>query len=313
MLYITEEEVRRFLPMRESIDLMETVFARLASGEAINHPRRRLVMPTKSVLHYLVGSDGKYFGAKIYSTNPKSGAHFSFLLYRAEDGQPLALLEANHLGQIRTGAASGFATRKLARPESKTLAVIGAGFQARTQVEAVLAALPIESVRVWSRSEEHRTTFAAECTAAFQTPVQATATAEEAVRGADVLVTATNAGVPVVESEWVSAGCHINATGSNQARRRELPEALVRRCGLIAVDSIDQARMESGDLLLALKEEEWSSVREMREVASGAAGRGSADEITLFKSNGLAVQDVIAAGYVYERAMEAGVVRQVYS
>jgi ornithine cyclodeaminase/alanine dehydrogenase-like protein (mu-crystallin family) len=313
MLYLTEEDVQRLLPMPTCIDLMETVFARLGSGEALNHPRRRLILPTKSVLHYLVGSDGKYFGAKVYATNPKSGAHFSVLLYRAEDGAPLALVEANHLGQIRTGAATGFATRKLARPGSRTLCVIGSGFQARTQLEAVLAVAPIEQVRVWSRTEEKRKAFAAECAATFGAKVEATETAEEAVRGADILVTATNAGKPVLESAWVGEGVHINATGSNQARRRELPEELVRRCGLIAVDSVEQARMESGDLLLSLTEEEWSGVRELREVAAGAAARTSAQELTLFKSNGLAVQDIIAAGYVYERAMDAGMGRPVYS
>ncbi len=311
MLYITEAQVREALPMADCIGLMRTVFARLAAGEALNQPRRRLILPTRSALHYMAGSDGRYFGAKVYATNPKHGAHFLFLLYRAEDAAPLAIIEANALGQIRTGAASGLATSLLARPDARTLGVIGSGFQACTQLEAMLAAAPtIERVRVWSRSGEKRQAFAREAAAKFGKPVEAVETAEEAVRGADILVTATNSAEPVLESGWVAPGAHINAMGSNQARRRELPADLVARAGLIAVDSVEQSRMESGDLLLAfqdgaLQEEAWRRVIELQDVVAGRAGRQTSEEITLFKSNGLAVEDVIAAGLVYERSAQA--------
>jgi alanine dehydrogenase len=308
MLYLTESDVRRFLPMVDCLALMRTVFERLAAGEAINQPRRRLTLPTKSTLHYMAGSDGRYFGAKVYSTNPKYPPRFLFLLYRAEDAELLAVIEANHLGQIRTGAASGFATGLLARADSRTLAIVGSGFQARTQLDAIRAAMPgIERVRVWSRSAEKREAFARECA------VEASATAEAAVRGADIVVTATNAAEPVIESEWIAAGTHINAMGSNQARRRELPGELVRRADLIVADSIEQSRMESGDLLLGLADDEWGRLVELQEVAAGRSGRRRPADITLFKSNGLAVEDAIAAGLVYERAVEAGAGRLVYS
>ena len=304
MLYITETQVREALPMSDCLGLMRTVFTRLAAGEAINQPRRRLILPTRSTLHYMAGSDGRYFGAKIYATNPKHGAHFLFLLYRAEDAAPLAIIEANALGQIRTGAASGLATELLARPNSRTLALIGSGYQARTQLEAMLVAVPsIERVRVWSRSAEKRQAFARESSQQFARPVDAVDTAEEAVRGADILVTATNSAEPVVEAAWVEEGTHINAMGSNQARRRELPSDLIGRAVLIAVDSIEQARMESGDLLLAFQEEDWNRVVELRDVVAGRIARRAPREITLFKSNGLAVEDVIAAGLVYERSI----------
>ena len=307
MLYLTEDDVRRLLPMADCIGLMRTVFTRLAAGEAINQPRRRLILPTRSTLHYMAGSDGRYFGAKIYASNPKHGAHFLFLLYRAEDAEPLAIIEANALGQIRTGAASGLATSLMARPESGTLALIGSGYQARTQLEAMFTAMPsIERVIVWSRSAEKREAFAREMTSLFGKPVETVETAEAAVRDVDILVTATNSAEPVVESSWIADGTHINAMGSNQARRRELPSDLVARAGLIAVDSIEQARMESGDLLLAFQEDDWRRVAELQEVAAGRVGRRSAGEITLFKSNGLAVEDVIAAGLIYERAVAAG-------
>ena len=304
MLYITETQVREALPMSDCLGLMRTVFTRLAAGEAINQPRRRLILPTRSTLHYMAGSDGRYFGAKIYATNPKHGAHFLFLLYRAEDAAPLAVIEANALGQIRTGAASGLAAELLARPNSRTLALIGSGYQARTQLEAMLVAVPsIERVRVWSRSAEKRQAFARESSQQFARPVDAVDTAEEAVRGADILVTATNSAEPVVEAAWVAEGSHINAMGSNQARRRELPSDLIGRAVLIAVDSIEQARMESGDLLLAFQEEDWNRVVELQDVVAGRIARRAPREITLFKSNGLAVEDVIAAGLVYERSI----------
>jgi alanine dehydrogenase len=305
MLRITEDEVRRLLPMANCIRLMQTAFERLATGEALNQPRRRLILPTHSVLHYMAGSDGQYYGAKVYATNPKHGAHFLFLLYRAADAEPLALIDANYLGQIRTGAASGLATKFLASPEAATLAIIGSGFQARTQLDAMLAVRPIRETRVWSRSPAKRSAFAAEMSASFDTPVHATDTAEQAVRGADIIVTATYAKEPVLSAEWVKPGAHINAMGSNQATRREIPTELVRRADWIVVDSREVSRMESGDLLMAFEESDWSSSRvvELQDVVSGRTRtRSSPGEITLFKSNGLAVEDVIAAGFVYERA-----------
>ena len=306
MLYLTESDVLRFLPMRDCIGLMHTVFERLANGEAINQPRRRLHLPTKSTLHYMAGSDGRYFGAKVYSSNPRFGANFLFLLYRAEDAAPLAVIQANHLGQIRTGAASAVATKLLARPDSRRLAIIGSGFQACTQLEAMLAAMPFERVLVWSRSEEKRRAFARTCVERFNIRGEIASSAEEAIRNADVIVTATNAAEPVLEDAWVAPGAHINAMGSNQARRRELPAELVLRAGLIAVDSLEQGRMESGDLLLALSEADWARVVALQSVVAGRAARSRSNEITLFKSNGLAVEDVIAAGLVYERALTAG-------
>lgn len=311
MLYLSEADVLRFLPMRDCLGLMRTVFERLARGEALNQPRRRLVLPTKSTLHYMAGSDGRYFGAKVYGTNPRHGAHFLFLLYRAEDAALLSVMEANHLGQIRTGAASGFATQLLARKEARRLGVIGSGFQARTQVEAMLAAMPFESVRLWSRSDEKRRRFAGECGEQFGVKVEAAESAEAAVRGADVVVTATNAAEPVLEDGWIGPGTHVNAMGSNQAKRRELPGELVRRADLIAADSVEQSRMESGDLLMGLGEEEWGRVVELKDVAAGRAGRSGPAAITIFKSNGLAVEDVIAAGLVYERAVAEGAGREI--
>lgn len=307
MLYFTESEVRDLLPMRDAVTLMQSAFEKLARDEASNQPRRRLILPTGSILHYMAASDGKYFGAKVYSTHPRHGAHFVFLLYRAEDAEPLALLEANYLGQIRTGAASGLATRYISRPDAGTLGIIGSGFQARSQLEAILAVRTIRRVSVWSRDPARRAGFAAECSSAFQVNVAAVDHAEDAVRGAAIVATATNAKDPVVAPEWIAPGTHINAMGSNQARHRELPAELIQRADWIVVDSLEQARMESGDLLMALDEDGWkaSKVVELKDVVAGRVIRERRPEqVTIFKSNGLAVEDVISAGYVYERGLK---------
>jgi alanine dehydrogenase len=292
MLFITEDQVREHLTMPEAIRLMRETFAELRSGAAQNQPRRRLFLPTGTVLHSMAGAWGKYLGTKVYAANPRHGAaYFFFLLFDAETARPLAYMEANHLGQIRTGAASGYATGLLASPDASTLAIIGTGFQARTQLAAMREVRRFRDIRVWSRKETNRYSFAVE------TETRAVATAEEAVRRADVVVTATWSKDPVIQADWISPGTHINAMGSNQAQRRELPSDLIARAGLIAVDSIEVARIESGDLLLAPVD--WSDARIVD--LANVERRPSGDPITIFKSNGLGVEDVAAAAYVYER------------
>jgi alanine dehydrogenase len=293
MLHITEDQVRELLPMPDCIRLMREVFKDLRTGAAQNQARRRLTLPTGSTLHSLAGAWGKYFGTKIYSSNPKVGANFFFLLFDADTARPLAQFEANYLGQIRTGAASGYATDVLAARDASTLAILGSGFQARSQFEAIREVRAIKEVRVWSRNQEKREEFAKLIGAA------AFATAEQAVRGADIVATATSAKDPVLESAWISAGAHINAMGSNQAQRRELPSDLVARAQLIAVDSIEQAKIEAGDLLLAPVD--WADPRiiELSQVDARPAG----SPVTIFKSIGLGVEDVAAAAFVYEQLL----------
>ncbi|HLH38784.1 MAG TPA: ornithine cyclodeaminase family protein [Bryobacteraceae bacterium] len=291
MLFITEDQVREHLTMPAAIRLMRETFEQIRSGAALNQPRRRLILPTGTVLHSMAGAWGKYLGTKVYATNPRHGAYFFFLLFDAETALPLAYMEANHLGQIRTGAASGYATSILAASDADSLAIIGTGFQARTQLAAIREVREVRDVRVWSRNEANRYSFAVE------TNTRAAATAEEAVRGASIVVTATWSKEPVLRSEWISPGTHINAIGSNQAQRRELPPELIARADLIACDSIEVAKIESGDLLLA--NVDWSDPRivDLAQVESRPPG----NPITIFKSNGLGVEDVAAAAYVYEK------------
>ncbi len=313
MLFLTEAEVRRLLPMSEAVRLMRETFEALRSGTAKSQPRRRLHLETGSVLHAMAGAHGKYFGTKVYATNAKYGnANFLFWLLDAETAKPLALMDANWLGQIRTGAASGYATGILSRTDAATHGVIGTGFQARSQVEAVAAVRKLREVRVWSRSAENRQRFANDCSAAFGLHVVAAGTAREAVEGMDIVSTATWVKDPVLEAAWISAGAHVNAMGSNNPARRELPAGLLDKAALIAVDSIEQAKIESGDLLLAWTNnpEQWSRLKELEDVTERPA---NADAITIFKSNGLGVEDVAAGAYVYEQALANGVGRPIYS
>lgn len=293
MIQITENDVQRLLPMEEAVSLLRQAFLDLREGRAGNQVRRRLYTPEGTVLHSMAGWQGKYIGTKVYTTNVKYGAWFWFHLYERETGKPLALMEANYLGQIRTGAASGLATDILANPAARSLAIIGSGFQARAQLDAMRVVRPgLEDIRVWSRSVEKRESFATE------NHIRACSTAEEAVRGAEIICTATFAKDPVLKQEWVSPGTHINAMGSNSAGRRELPAELVERADLIVVDSLDACRIEAGDLLLD-PDLDWRQLRELKNENPGwKPGR-----ISIFKSVGLGLEDVAVAASVYEKQL----------
>lgn len=306
MLHLTEDDVRRLLPMRDAVAAVRQSFVDLHRGGALNQPRRRLFVPTTgSVLHQMAGWHGNYYGAKIYATNVRNGAmHFHVLLYDARDATPLALIDANALGQIRTGAATGVATDLLAEADASTVGLIGAGFQAWTQLEAVLAVRPgIAEVRIHSRTAAKREEFAARAGAQFGVACRAVDSAEAAIRGAQIVITCTWAKDPVFDDVWLGGEVHINAAGSNQAGRREIPEATVRRAALIALDSLEQARIEAGDLLLALPAEQWGELR-LAELGVLLDQEGFARPrgVTMFESLGLGVQDVAAAAVVYERA-----------
>jgi ornithine cyclodeaminase/alanine dehydrogenase-like protein (mu-crystallin family) len=305
MLLIREQDVLRLLPMNEAIRVVRDAFLDLAAGNAQNQPRRRLFLPTGAVFHALAGSWRSYFGTKVYASHAKHGAYFLVMLYDSETARPLALIEANHLGQIRTGAATGVATHALALPNASSLGVIGTGFQARTQVEAIAAVRALDDVRVWSRNAQRREEFAQRCASDFGLPVRATSTAEECVRGVTIVVTATYSKEPVLESAWIQDGVHINAVGSNNPQHRELPPDLIARASWIVVDSIEQSKLESGDLLLAWTPEDWQTARllELQHALTRQVRRRSNSSITIFKSNGVGLEDIAAAGFVYERAI----------
>lgn len=319
VLMLTEQEVAALLSMEEALAAVEAAMAQQGQGRAENRPRQR-VKAGQTMLHVLpaavtgssAGTGAARLGLKAYTTGP-GGARFWAMLF-AESGELLAILEADRLGQIRTGAATGVATKYLARPESRTAAVIGSGYQARTQLEAICKVRPISAARVWSRTPENAAAFAREMTARLGIPVEPAPSAESAVRGADVVVTITNAREPVLRGEWLEPGMHINAAGSNRASHRELDSSAVGRAGRIVVDDLAQARVESGDLIAAVAggAARWEEMVELGSLVAGrVAGRPDPAAITLFKSNGIGLWDVAVASRVYELARERGVGREL--
>jgi alanine dehydrogenase len=226
----------------------------------------------------------------------------------------LALIESDFLGMIRTGAASGVATKYLARADADTLAIFGTGWQAQGQVLAIAEVRPLKQVRVFSRDAAHRQKFVEEMAGQVEAELVASESPAEALDGASIVATATTARDPVFPSDAVADGTHINAAGSNALIRREIDERLVRRAGLVVVDSRTQARNECGDLLIPTERGwlDWDQLPELSAIVAGhARGRQSDAEITLFESQGLGLQDVAMAGHVYQKAVDAGLGQQV--
>ncbi len=314
-LLLTEADVRGLLTMPLAMESVEAAFRHLGEGAARVHPRRRLHLEGFSYLHYMAATDGAdgYEGLKIY-TSSREGLRFMIPLFRAKTGELLAILEGDYLGQMRTGAATGLATRLLSRADARVVGIIGTGVQAKTQLEAIVTVRKIERILVFGRNVERREKFAQEMTAKLGVPVEAAPTAEATVRRAKILVTATTAINPVVNGDWISKGTHINAVGANFPQKRELDSETVNRSGAIFVDSCEQAKMEAGDLIQTFESapRRWDNVKELAELLAGRVeGRTAHDQITLFKSNGIAIEDIVTAGRVYELAMERKIGKQI--
>jgi ornithine cyclodeaminase/alanine dehydrogenase-like protein (mu-crystallin family) len=313
-LFLTEAEVAALLPMPDLIGALEDAFRAKAAGQAANQPRTRVLTAAGGVLHVMcAGWDtAGVMGFKAYATG-RGGARFVVLLY-STDGTPLAQIQADTLGQRRTGAATGLATKYMARADASAVAILGSGWQARTQLEAVCTVRTVQWARVYSRTPQRREQFAAEMSERLGIPIEAVPSAEQAVREADVVCTITSAREPVLLGEWLRPGVHINAAGVNWANRRELDAEAVRRATRIAVDDLTQAMIECGDLIWAASEGafSWESAVELADVVAGrVAGRASADEITLFASQGIALEDVAAAKLAYDNAVARGIGRHL--
>jgi ornithine cyclodeaminase/alanine dehydrogenase-like protein (mu-crystallin family) len=306
-LLLTEEDVRALLPMKHALEAVEECFVRQANGDVAVEPRRRIEFAERAFLHSMAAADraGGYFGAKLYTTG-RGPARFLVLLYSAGTSRLLALIEADALGQLRTGAASGVATKFLARADARTVGMIGTGYQARTQLEAIAAVRRLATVHAFGRDPGRRSEFAREMSARLGLGVEPAESAERAVREADIVVTATSASRPVLEGKWLAEGAHVNAMGANWPHKRELDDEAARRAAVIAVDSLAAAKLEAGDLIQAFAGDpaRWGAVRELAGIVAGrAAGRTGAKEITMFKSVGIAAWDVAVAARVYESAV----------
>ncbi len=314
-LHISEAEVRALLTMRMAVDAVEEISRKQASSEVVVHPRRRFEFPGSNFFHYMAAADysAGYIAMKQY-TYVRGKLRFLVPLYEMAGGELVALIEADYMGQLRTGAASGVATKHLARRDARVAAIIGTGGQAKTQLEAVATVRRLESVNVFGRDPQKREAFCREMSARVGIPVRAAASASEAVRGAQIVCTATTASQPVVNGADLSSGVHINAIGANHAHKRELDDEAVASADVIVVDSIEQSRQEAGDLIIAFHGDEscWTGVKRLSDVVAGkTGGRTSDTEVTLFKSNGIASWDLAVAMKVYKAAREKGLGRQL--
>ena len=314
VLYLTEAEVARVVTMDLALDAVSAAFRKLALDEAVNVPRQRC--QTDQVRLHVLPAAAKTLGVlgfKAYTT-AKTGARFHVTLYDGRTGELTAILEADLLGQFRTGAASGVATKKLARADAATLGCIGTGKQARTQVLAVCKVRPIQKVHVFGRDADRRKTFAGQLAGETGVEVVPVETAEAAVRGHDIVVTATSAREPVLLGEWVSAGQHLNLIGSNYLANAEADVEVFRKATLVAVDSKDQAKAEAGDFAAALNAGvlHWSDILDLAPLLVGRyPGRESPQDVTVFKSLGLGIEDIALAARVVELARQQGLGKQI--
>ena len=319
-LYLTEEDVAEVLTPGDAVEAIEACFRRMASGSVENRPRYRLGLE-EGALAVMAAADLElgYAGAKVY-VGFRGGARFAVLLFRADSPELVAVLDADKLGQLRTGAASGVAAKHLAASGASTLGVIGCGWQAQSQVACIRAALEAEARRepapprpgidrvvAYCRTEERLRAFCEENDAepgeSHQDPA-----------GCEIVVTATTSPDPVLRGEWLRPGSLVCAVGANDGRRRELDNVALERAAFVCCDSIEDSKLESADLIEPVESGvlDWLEVHELHEIVAGeVAGRQSDDDIVVFKSNGLAAWDVAIAAAAVERARAAGVGREV--
>jgi ornithine cyclodeaminase/alanine dehydrogenase-like protein (mu-crystallin family) len=317
LLVVGHDDVKRLLPMQECIELMASVLADLARGN-VWQPLRFVVRPPEepSLMGLMPAhrsGPGASYGLKVVCIFPSNAARGidlhqgGVLLFDGETGELRALVDASAVTATRTAAVSGVATRMLAREDARELAILGSGVQARSHLDAMAAVRPFERCRVWSRTPEHAAALAAEARVPF--PLDVVESAEDAVRGADVVVTATSAPEPIVRRDWLGPGAHVNAVGSSIPTARELDADTVAAAALFA-DARESMVNEGGDYLFAVREAGVGPEHiraELGEVLIGSGdGRRSDDELTVFKSLGLAAEDLAAAEHVYTRAAAEG-------
>mgnify|MGYP002776436805 CR=1 FL=1 len=297
-LFLTENDVKQLLTVPMALEAVESAHRDLALGLAQDTPRARTRLP-QTVLHILQGAlpAQGVIGYKAYTTN-RSGNRFLVHVFDAASGVLQGIIEADYLGMVRTGAASGLGAKYLARPDSSVAGVFGSGWQAEGHVRAICAALPLRQVKVCGRQPEKLAAFCQRMQAVTGVEMVPTASPEATVRGSDLIGTVTTAAQPLFDAEWLEAGTHINAAGSNALIRQELSEATLKRCAGIYVDSVPAALAEAGDLLPLLEKGRLHARQliELGDVLTGRqAGRQTTEEVTVFESQGMAIQDLAVA------------------
>ncbi len=317
LLIINGEQVRQLLPMAACMDVMASALQALGRGEMQNPLRSFTWLPDKrGLLAAMPAIAPDVMGIKVISVMPGNmntdyESHMgAVMIFDTTYGRPLALMDASEITTIRTAAVSGVATRLLARQDASNLAILGTGAQAMSHLEAMLVARQIQRVRVWSRSAENREKFAVQAQARFGISIELTETAQAAVIGADIICTTTSSTQPVLRGEWLADGAHLNVVGASTRQNREVDTATMVRSSLFA-DRRESVLNEAGDFLIPKQEGaiDDSHIRgEIGEILLGQIpGRQNPTEITLFKSLGLAVEDLASAHYIYHQAVQQGI------
>ena len=305
-IFINEEQVQEILDVKSTVDILEESMKSLSTGKGFNSPRKRL--PTSysgGNLHFMAASwpEKGIAGHKSYVVT-KGKATFVVLLYSTEGEGLLAVIEANMLGQIRTGAASGLASKYLANKNSKKLAIIGSGFQAETQLEAINSQFDLDEIKVFSRSEEKRNKFVNKMGNKLNINIKAYDSSDEATSNADIISLIRNSNVPVITNSQITNGMHINAAGGNSWLRSEISSDSIGKFNFVSCDDVEQAKNECKELMDATEKGiiSWSNVNELSNVIDGKIkGRNNSEDITLYESLGIAIQDIAAAKYIYDR------------
>src|SRR5690349_17386327 len=313
-LLLRESEVEQLLSMPLALQLIERVHREYSTGNAIDVPRERTRLP-KAALHILQGAvpSAGVFGYKAY-TSSREGIRFLVYMFNAENGRLDGIVEANHLGMMRTGAAGGVAAKWLAREDAKVVGIFGSGWQAQGQLEALASARKLERVKVYSRTAEKVAKYCDRMRRKLSLDVVPAASAEDCVKGSDIVVTITTSATPVFDGEWLAPGTHVNAAGSNSLLRQEVDETTVRKANPVVVDSRPSAMKEAGDLLPALEKGRLHSgmLVELGEVIAGTRpGRRKPDQVTLFESQGMAIQDLVIAADMARLARDKGMGEEI--
>lgn len=307
-LILNESDIISLFPMKEALGAAELAFKLQSRMQSINHPRIRIANQNQS-FNYMTASSPElgFYCMKTYATHKNTLPAFYVYLFDYNTGALLSIMNGSALGQIRTGAASGIATKYLSRQDATKLSIIGTGYQAKTQAESIDLIRSIKLIKVYSRSDENRKIFAQWVTKKLKIECIPVNSSAECIEDTDIITTITTSRKPVIEGRFIQPGTHLNAAGGNHYTRRELDDDAVLNCDLIVTDDIHQARVECGDLIGVIDRGlvQWQNIHQMNDIVSGRKkGRNNNNQITLFESQGLAIQDLTAATQIYSKAIQ---------
>ena len=314
VLLLGDKDVDAVMSMTTAISVMDETFLQASRGETWNRPRSRIRLPG-GFHHLMAGAvlGNKAFGLKTY-TSFRSGTRFLVLIYDSDTGDLQALIQGSRLSLLRTSAVSAVAAKYMAKQNTPRVAIIGTGFQGRGQLEGICAVRDVKTVKAFDTNPEILEKFCSEMSAALSIEVSSTKDPQECVGDADIIITMTTSRSPVLMGDWLKPGVHINAAGSNHWIRQEIDDSVIRRSDIVVVDSLDDAKIESGDLLYPIERGRirWDQIHELSDIVGGKiTGRTSCDSITLFESQGVAITDIAAGAHVYAEAKRLGLGNEI--